>query len=162
MKSKRATRVLTASDTPSLRRVLKLFSEAFEDPASYSQHPPSDDYLTKLLARDTFIAVATFDGGEVVGGLTGYVLHKCEQERSELYIYDLAVAEPFRRQGIATELIKTIQATARQRGIYIIFVQADYGDDAAVALYSKLGSREDVMHFDILPSDGAAQQQERV
>jgi hypothetical protein len=28
-------------------------------------------------------------------------------------------------------------------------VQADYGDDPAIALYTKLGEREDVMHFDI-------------
>jgi aminoglycoside 3-N-acetyltransferase I len=31
----------------------------------------------------------------------------------------------------------------------VIYVQADYGDDAAVALYEKLGLREEVMHFDI-------------
>ena len=30
-----------------------------------------------------------------------------------------------------------------------MYVQADYGDDPAVALYTKLGTREDVMHFDI-------------
>jgi aminoglycoside 3-N-acetyltransferase I len=30
-------------------------------------------------------------------------------------------------------------------------VQADYGDDPAVALYTKLGVREDVMHFDLPP-----------
>ena len=34
-------------------------------------------------------------------------------------------------------------------GAYVIFVQADYGDDPAIALYTKLGIREDVMHFDI-------------
>jgi len=28
-------------------------------------------------------------------------------------------------------------------------VQADYGDEAAIALYSRLGIREDVMHFDL-------------
>jgi aminoglycoside 3-N-acetyltransferase I len=28
-------------------------------------------------------------------------------------------------------------------------VQADHGDDAAIALYTKLGTREDVLHFDI-------------
>ena len=44
-----------------------------------------------------------------------------------------------------TEL-KTIGAT---RGAYVIFVQADYGDDPAIALYTKLGKRENVMHFDI-------------
>jgi aminoglycoside 3-N-acetyltransferase I len=33
----------------------------------------------------------------------------------------------------------------------VIFVQADTGveDEAAIALYTKLGSREDVLHFDI-------------
>lgn len=32
----------------------------------------------------------------------------------------------------------------------VIFVQADYGDDPAIALYTKVGVREDVLHFDIL------------
>jgi aminoglycoside 3-N-acetyltransferase I len=49
-------------------------------------------------------------------------------------------------------LIETIKRLAAGRGIYVIFVQADYGDDPAVALYTKLGTREDVMHFDIAPS----------
>jgi aminoglycoside 3-N-acetyltransferase I len=31
----------------------------------------------------------------------------------------------------------------------VIFVQADKGDAPAVALYTKLGIREDVLHFDI-------------
>jgi aminoglycoside 3-N-acetyltransferase I len=35
------------------------------------------------------------------------------------------------------------------RGSYVIFVQADLGDAAAIALYTKLGRREDVLHFDI-------------
>lgn len=39
---------------------------------------------------------------------------------------------------------KTRKATAD-----VIFVQADVGDAPAVALYSKLGVREDVLHFDI-------------
>jgi aminoglycoside 3-N-acetyltransferase I len=30
-----------------------------------------------------------------------------------------------------------------------MFVQADMGDEPAIALYSKLGVREDVLHFDI-------------
>jgi len=30
-------------------------------------------------------------------------------------------------------------------------VQADLGDDPAIALYTKLGQREDVLHFDITP-----------
>ena len=74
---------------------------------------------------------------------------KFEQERSEIYIYDLAVAAPHRRQGIATALIQELQKIAEVRGAYVIFVQADIGDEPAIALYTKLGIREDVLHFDI-------------
>ncbi|HEY1068439.1 MAG TPA: AAC(3)-I family aminoglycoside N-acetyltransferase [Pirellulales bacterium] len=155
MNSTFSTRVLSDADAPSLRKMLDLFGSEFDDPESYSKRQPSDEYLTNLLAGDTFIAVASFAEDQVVGGLAGYVLHKFEQERSEFYIYDLAVAEPFRRRGVATELIETLKSVARRRGVNIIFVQADYGDEAAVALYTKLGTREDVMHFDILPSSDA-------
>lgn len=33
----------------------------------------------------------------------------------------------------------------------VIYVQAVQGDEPAVALYTKLGMRENVMHFDIDP-----------
>ena len=85
----------------------------------------------------------------MVGGLVAYVLRKYERERSEAYIYDLAVDAAHRRQGIATALIEALKPVAKARGAYVLFVQADYGDDPAVALYTKLGLREDVMHFDI-------------
>ena len=95
--------------------------------------------------------LTTVDGGSFVGGLVAYVLDKLEQERSEIYIYDLAVAEARRRRGVATALIGRLQAIAAEIGAWVIFVQADYGDDPAIALYEKLGRREDVMHFDIPP-----------
>ena len=79
----------------------------------------------------------------------GYVLPKFEQPRSEFYIYDLAVASTHRRRGIATAMIQELRRLVAARGIYIIYVQADYGDEPAIALYTKLGKREDVMHFDI-------------
>jgi aminoglycoside 3-N-acetyltransferase I len=42
--------------------------------------------------------------------------------------------------------LKTI---AREGGAHVIFVQADLEDAPAIALYTRLGSREDVLHFDI-------------
>ncbi len=142
---------LGAADTNTMRALLALFAEAFEDPASYLDQQPTDGYLAELLSDPGFIAVAAFSGATLVGGLAGYVLRKFEQARSEFYIYDLAVAEPHRRQGVATALIEALRAIATKRDIYVIFVQADHGDDAAIALYTKLGVREDVMHFDIQP-----------
>jgi aminoglycoside 3-N-acetyltransferase I len=145
-------RVLGRGDTSALRATLAMFGTAFGEPATYTARQPDDAYLARLLASDTFVAISAFSAGEVVGGLAGYVLPKFEQARSEFYIYDLAVDARHRRQGVATALIGELQQLAARRGIYVIFVQADHGDDPAIALYTKLGVREDVLHFDIEPS----------
>lgn len=126
-----------------------LFGEVFGEAETYDGARPSAAYLERLLGSDSFIALAALKGDEVVGGLAAYELHKFEQERSEIYIYDLAVGERHRRQGIATALIFELRDIAAERGAYVMFVQADPPDAPAVALYSKLGRREDVLHFDI-------------
>lgn len=140
---------LTSRDLSLMPAWLDMFGEAFEDPEAYGKARPSASYFERLLGRDSFFALAALQGGAVVGGLAAYELQKFEQERSEIYIYDLAVAASHRRQGIATALIEELKSIARQRGAWVIFVQADYGDDPAIALYTRLGVREDVLHFDI-------------
>ena len=140
---------LTASDLPLLSDLLALFGKAFNDTETYNSSRPSAAYHRKLLGRDTFIALVALKSGQVIGGLAAYELIKFEQERSELYIYDLAVDEAHRRHGVATALIAELKKIARQRGAYVIYVQADYIDPPAIALYTKLGAREDVLHFDI-------------
>ena len=128
---------------------VETYPATLEDLATYTQAQPDDAYLAGLLGRDTFLAVAAFEDDTVVGGLAAYVLPKFEQARSEVYLYDLAVAETRRRRGIATALIAELRRVAATRGAWVVFVQADYGDDPAVALYTGLGTPEDVMHFDI-------------
>ena len=138
-------------DCEGLKELLNVFAEAFEDSEHYQSAVPSDEYLNKLLARKDFIPLVAIEDGKVVGGLAAYVLTKFEQERSEIYIYDLAVLEEYRRQHIATGLINKLRETAREIGAYVIYVQADQGDEPAIKLYESLGTREDVLHFDIIP-----------
>lgn len=145
-------RVLQPGDVAQLREMNALFGRAFDDPEDYEHHKPTTEYLAELLRNPMFVAISASDGGRVVGGLAGYLLPKFEQARSELYIYDLAVDEAFRRQGVATRLIEAVRVVARDRGAWVVYVQADPEDEPAVALYSKLGTREDVLHFDIPPA----------
>jgi aminoglycoside 3-N-acetyltransferase I len=128
-----------------------MFATAFDGFEEYSVAPPADDYLRELLVKPQVIVLAAIEESEVVGGMLAYELPKLEQARSEIYLYDLAVAEQRRRQGVATALIDHLRAIARQRGAWMIFVQGDYGDDPALSLYGKLGTREEVLHFDIEP-----------
>lgn len=152
MHADREIRILASGDGNLLRAMLGLFAREFDDPESYLGHPPPDSYLESLLARDTFLAIAALDaGGACIGALAGYVLPKFEQQRSEFYIYDLAVDAAHRRQGVATAMIQALRKVAADRGIHVIFVQADLVDAPAIALYTRLGRREDVLHFDIDP-----------
>ncbi|HEX2543726.1 MAG TPA: AAC(3)-I family aminoglycoside N-acetyltransferase [Ramlibacter sp.] len=153
-------RVLAAEDIAALRAMLAMFGTAFEDVPTYTAQQPDDAYLQRLLASDTFVAIAAMEGEAVIGGLAAYVLPKFEQARSELYIYDLAVDAAHRRRGVATAMIRRLQQLCTERDIYVMFVQADHGDDPAIALYTKLGVREDVLHFDIAPAAGAAVRKE--
>ena len=142
---------LSVSSMQLMDGLLDVFAEAFEDEEHYSRKRPANSYLERLLGQPHFIALAAKKGGKIIGGLVAYELQKFEQERSEIYIYDLAVLAAYRRLGVATALIGRVREIARERGAWVVFVQADHGDDPAVALYTKLGSREDVMHFDIPP-----------
>lgn len=140
---------LGAGDVALARRLNSMFGKAFELPETYESDPPSEAYLAQLLAKDHVIALAALSDEEVVGGLFAYELDKLERARREVYIYDLAVAEGHRRRGLATALIERCRDIAAQRGAWVIFVQADYEDPPAVALYEKMGRREEVLHFDI-------------
>ena len=147
---------LSSADIDTMRQMLAMFGEAFGERETYTASQPSDAYLQDLLSSGTFVAVTATSGRKVIGGLAAYFLRKFEQARTEIYIYDLAVGEAFRRRGIATAMIEELKQIAAAKGAWVIYVQADHGDDAAIALYTRLGVREDVLHFDIPPAEGGA------
>lgn len=141
---------LTQNDVALLQSLNAMFAVAFDDAESYATRPPPVDYLQRLLANPTFIALVAVDQGVVVGGLAAYEFQKFEQQRSEIYLYDLAVLATHRRRGIASALIERLKTVGQQRGAYVVLVQCDKGpeDQPAIALYSKLGASEEVLHFD--------------
>ena len=144
-----------ADSLPIMHAMNRLYGEAFDDRDTYCAQPPTDDYLRDLLDDACFIALAAIHEGNVIGALTAYELRKFERQRSEIYIYDLAVRASFRRQGVATALIETTRDIAARRGAWVVMIQADTNeeDQPAIALYSKLGKREAVLHFDIAVDD---------
>ena len=146
-------RRLGSPDGHLARHLNALLGKAFSDPETYSEQPPGADYLRELLSKDHVIALVALLNSSVVGGLIAYELDKLEQPRREIYIYDLAVDAKHRRKGIATSLIGRLREIAAERDAWVIYVQADYVDPPAIALYDKLGTREAVLHFDISVRD---------
>jgi aminoglycoside 3-N-acetyltransferase I len=144
-------RRLDAADLTAMRAVNALFADVFEDEAAYQSQPPGDAYLAGFLQSQDHIVLAASRDDVVVGGLVAYVLHKFEMERREVYVYDLAVSTEHQGQGIGRSLIETLQGIGRDLGAYVVFVQADEGDDA-VNFYESLGPAENIRarNFDFL------------
>ena len=147
---------LGPDDLEAMHALNAVFARCFEDRATYLENPPDAAYFARVLAMPHVIVLVARISGTIVGGLVAYELPKLERARSEVYIYDLAVDDAHRRQGIATALIAEQSKIAAEIGAWVSFVQADYDDPPAIALYEKLGTREDVLHFDIPPAKPSA------
>jgi len=118
---------------------------------SAASRPPAIDLKLRLtlrvaaLAAICFIAVAAyalFDSDRVAKAKAGRI--------AEIVARDLSLQQS-QAQWLSVSISSTpdLQAIAAQRGAWVVYVQADYGDEPAIALYEKLGTREDVLHFDI-------------
>lgn len=149
-------RRLGGADLPAMRGLLALYAEAFEMPGEYLDRQPDDDWLGHLLQRPDFIClIAELENGQIVGGLSAYLLQKFEQPRQEIFIYDLAVAEAWRRRGIASQMLGWVSREAEQLGAWVIIIEAEEGDEPAIQLYRKLASSEEIAHhFNLAPQRG--------
>ncbi len=150
----RNLRRLGAGDLGAMRAMNALFAQVFGAPGDYPADQPDDLYCTDWLANPYAVAIVAEAGEGLAGALAGFILPKFEQARSELFIYDLAVSEKHRRQGVASALIEETRRIAREAGCWMIFVQADIlpEDAPARALYRKFAQEEiTAHHFDIAP-----------
>lgn len=125
---------------------VRLFENVFE--MKHFTMPPAG-HLENLLKRNDFYVFAAFKDNHVVAGLTAYVLEQYYSEKRLAYIFDLAVARSWQRQGIGKKLIQAITLFCGERGFEEVFVQADRIDAHAVNFYRKTrpSEEEDVIHF---------------
>ncbi|HEX7636794.1 MAG TPA: GNAT family N-acetyltransferase [Burkholderiaceae bacterium] len=98
-----------------------------------------DAYLDRLLGRETFWALAAFDGEQIVGGLTAHTLPLTATEASAVFLYDLAVRRSHQRRGIGRELVRHLRELAAAEGVDEVFVAADEADPQALAFYAAIG-----------------------
>jgi ribosomal protein S18 acetylase RimI-like enzyme len=62
---------------------------------------------------------------------------------TEMFLYELAVDEPFRRRGIGRSLVAALAELAVSRGCYGMWVGVDAADNAAaIATYRAAGAEE--------------------
>ncbi len=65
---------------------------------------------------------------------------------TEMFLYELAVAEPFQRRGIGKALVKALLEIARQGACYDMWVLTDADNEAALATYRTTGTSPESSH----------------
>ncbi|HEY5166093.1 MAG TPA: GNAT family N-acetyltransferase [Acidimicrobiia bacterium] len=65
---------------------------------------------------------------------------------TEMFLYELSVAESFRGRGTAAAPVTALRDLARQRGCYDMWVLTDADNAAALATYQSTGANVSTSH----------------
>ncbi|GAA0799116.1 GNAT family N-acetyltransferase [Spirilliplanes yamanashiensis] len=84
----------------------------------------------------------TGGGARVVGMISG-VETTHPDKGTEMFLYELSVAEDARRRGVATALVGALAALARERGCYGMWVGTEPDNVAALATYRRAGGQDE-------------------
>jgi len=101
-------------------------------------YPPRSDAVKRFLADPNHHLLIAYSGDVPAGFVSGVeVTHP--DKGTEMFLYELAVVEAHRRQGIGTTLVEALRDLAREQGCYGMWVLTDDDNAAAGATYRKAG-----------------------
>jgi ribosomal protein S18 acetylase RimI-like enzyme len=83
--------------------------------------------------------------GEQVGVL--WIGHRADESAQELWIYDIAVGEQYRRQGIARHAMLFAEQEARRHGLSRVGLLVFGKNNAARSLYRSMGYEESAVRM---------------
>ena len=97
---------LEADEVEDFKVLIELFIKVFEDERAMI---PSHQHLVHLLSMTHFHAFVVKKRDQFIGGVTAYELRKYYSEKSELYLYDVAISSEYQGKGIGKQLIDWIR-----------------------------------------------------
>jgi aminoglycoside 3-N-acetyltransferase I len=102
--------------------------------------PPTELLTQRFLSKEEHhLLYAVEDDGEPVGFVSG-VETTHPDKGTEMFLYELSVAETHRRRGIGTALVRSLAELARERGCYGMWVSTDATNGAALGAYRAAGA----------------------
>ena len=102
-------------------------------------HSFKPDATARFLASDTHHIFVAYVDDEVAGFTTGVEMTHPDKG-TEMMLYELEVAEAFRRRGIGTALADALKEFAQQQGCYGMWTLTEDENVAALNTYEKSGS----------------------
>jgi ribosomal protein S18 acetylase RimI-like enzyme len=100
--------------------------------------PPVADATRRFLADPGHHLLVAYEEDVPAGFVTGVEITHPDKG-TEMFLYELAVAEGHRNRGIGRSLVAALAELARDRGCYGMWVLTDPGNAAAQIAYSAAG-----------------------
>jgi ribosomal protein S18 acetylase RimI-like enzyme len=101
--------------------------------------PARDDATARFLNDPDHHLLVAYEDDRPAGFVSGVELTHPDKG-TEMFLYELAVDEAFRRRGIGRALAAALAGLARRRGCYGMFVLTDDDNQAAQATYRSAGA----------------------
>jgi ribosomal protein S18 acetylase RimI-like enzyme len=122
-------------------------AEHVEGAAHLFDGPARPDAVRRFLEQsEHHLLLATWDGDPRPAGFVSGVETTHPDKGTEMFLYELAVDEQRRGQGIGAALVEALADLARSRGCYGMWVLTDLDNDAALATYRRGGATAESTH----------------
>jgi ribosomal protein S18 acetylase RimI-like enzyme len=123
-------RRLTADDVPSVLEAASIFDR-----------PPQEAAVRAYLADERNVFLLASADRSPAGFLRATELLQLDSPRKQMFLYEIAVAEPCRRRGVGRSLVNELLRYCKERGFEEIFVfTGDPSNEAAAGLYRSTGA----------------------
>lgn len=106
---------------------------------SFKNHSRSAASLAEFLRNPANYLLVAQAGETPAGYLLAYRLQRPDRETAQMFIYEVDVAEAWRRRGLASALLAEITRLARAESMVEAFVLTSRGNEAARGLYARTG-----------------------
>lgn len=103
---------------------------------------PSDPPAVRAFLRNpaNHLLVAYIDD-RPAGFIRGQELQRLDTVRPMLFLYEIGVAEEYRREGIGTALVREFARLGEERGCSEMFVLTNHSNTAAMRMYASGGGQ---------------------
>jgi ribosomal protein S18 acetylase RimI-like enzyme len=107
--------------------------------------PPAPEATRRFLAQANHHLLLAEEDGATVGFVSG-VETTHPDKGTEMFLYELSVAQGARRRGIGGALVEALAELAHERGCYGMWVGTEPANEAARRTYAGAGGRETPAH----------------
>ncbi|MBX7169820.1 MAG: GNAT family N-acetyltransferase [Pyrinomonadaceae bacterium] len=131
---------LTSNEVFLAKELAKMFG--FTE-GSKNQFFASENYVRQMLEKEDFHVIVALENNKLIGGLTAYEMKMFKRETTEMFLYEIEVAENYRQKGVGKGLIEFLKEICTTKGIVEMFVGTEKDNFPAKKLYSATGGMAD-------------------